>query len=130
MSGSLFPIKTVQSMQSSAVVVMARVLGENRLPVTIAGVQAVTIKVADMATLAETYSATPTVSTVFFNSLQTDDRWREDSEGYNFRATIPHTAFPVGDRSYRIEADITLATGARGLCPWQVRAEPRKTAAS
>ena len=44
-----------------------------------------------------------TVSSVVFDTLQTDDRWSEDSTGYNFRDRIAGSNFATGEHTYRVE---------------------------
>jgi len=48
-------------------------------------------------------SGSLTVSSVIFNSLQTDSRWTVDSTGYNFRDIRTPADFPIGGHTYRVE---------------------------
>jgi hypothetical protein len=124
----VIPITSTLILEDSSVVVMARVLATDRQFAVQADVSAIALKVADFTTAEETHDATLVVADTVFNTLQTDARWTVDSTGYNFRYTVPYTAFPTGDRTYRIEALFVLSDGARGKVPWQVRAERSRTA--
>jgi hypothetical protein len=126
----VLPIHSIVTMEDSTVVVMARVLGTNRLPLTQGGIASIRLAVADYTTKDSTYQDfAVSVAATVFNSLQTDARWTADPEGYNFRYVVPHTAFPLGGRTYRIEAKFIMTDGSVGYVPWQVRTEPRKTTA-
>jgi len=47
------------------------------------------------------------VSSVVFDTLQTDGRWTKDGTGYNFRNSIAGAEFPNPDRHYLIEFKFT-----------------------
>jgi len=99
----------------------AIVAGEGRLLLQ-ADLTSLTIKVfklVDPAT--ETYTATLTISSVVFDSLQTDATWVPgvDSIGYNFMADIPATAFPDGDNKYRAEVKGTATGGTIFWGRWE-----------
>jgi hypothetical protein len=49
------------------------------------------------------------VSSVVFDTLQTDGRWKNDSIGYNFRHDNDHTVLTEAD-TYRIEYRVVMAT--------------------
>lgn len=55
---------------------------------------------------------TLTVTSVMFNTLQTDASWTADIIGYNFADTPPITCFPSSQHRYRMEYKFTPATGA------------------
>lgn len=84
---------------------MARVVGNNGANITQATINAATFKVFDLSELPgkQTGTGTLTVADVVFDTLQTDARWTVDSTGYNFRHTVPASAFPLGGRKYRVE---------------------------
>lgn len=55
---------------------------------------------------------TLTISSVIFNSLQTNDsRWTIDATGYNFRYVTLAAHLPNGGRTYRLEFKFTPADG-------------------
>jgi hypothetical protein len=65
-----------------------------------------------------------TVANVVFNTLQTDERWTVDTEGYNFRHDVSHSLLTDPDITYRIEYKITLDGGSEFyLNPVRVRLE-------
>uniref|UniRef100_A0A6M3L2R4 Uncharacterized protein n=1 Tax=viral metagenome TaxID=1070528 RepID=A0A6M3L2R4_9ZZZZ len=54
------------------------------------------------------------VASVVFDTLQTDDRWKADTTGYNFAHTIDvgsYTAFAVRGTRYLVEFILTPAAG-------------------
>ena len=51
------------------------------------------------------------VSSVVFNTLQTDARWTVDSTGYNFRYNATAAQLDDGGRVYTYEFKITPASG-------------------
>jgi len=53
-----------------------------------------------------------TVSTVFYDSLQTDSRWTLDSTGFNFAWAAPVTACPDGDKTYIVQFTTQPDVGA------------------
>lgn len=55
--------------------------------------------------------ASLTVSSVVFDTLQTDDRWTEDNTGYNFRHDVDQSVLTNPDISYRFEYKVTLSSG-------------------
>jgi hypothetical protein len=56
-------------------------------------------------------SDTLTVSTVVFDTLQTDSRWDVDTIGYNFRWDVPSTLLTAGGTNYRVELKFTATSG-------------------
>ena len=55
-----------------------------------------------------------TVSSVVYDTLQTDDIWDKDTTGFNFKYTIDistNAAFTVAGRKYQIRFELTPATG-------------------
>ena len=80
--------------------------------VTRSGISSLSVKVFNTRTGVETYSATITVASALYNSLVTsDDAWEKDAIGYNFKHTIPGTAFPDGGQTYQVEYLFTPTSG-------------------
>lgn len=52
-----------------------------------------------------------TVSESVYDELQTDDRWKQDTVGYNFQATIPAAALPTSGQ-HIIEFKFTPVSGS------------------
>lgn len=68
--------------------------------------------------------ASLTVANVVFDTLQTDERWTVDTDGYNFRHDVSHSLLTDPDVTYRIEYKITLDGGSEFyLNPIRVRLE-------
>lgn len=77
----------------------------------------------DTRELVQTLTAL-TVANVVFNTLQTDERWTVDTDGYNFRHDVSHSLLTDPDITYRIEYKITLDGGTEFfLNPIRVRLE-------
>jgi hypothetical protein len=94
------------------VMVRALVVDINGDRINQSGLSSVSVKVFNARTSVETYSATLTISSVVFNSLQTnDDAWTQDDAGYNFKHAIPGSAFPDGSAEYRVEYKFTPTVG-------------------
>lgn len=94
---------------------LARVVGHSGAAITQASLTSISYKVFDLdGTTPDTaiLSGTATVSSVVFDTLQTDSRWSEDSTGFNFAHALAVTAFPSGDHRHRIEYLFTPASGA------------------
>lgn len=82
----------------------------------------VSVKVFALTTVAtETYTATLTISSVIFDTLQVDATWVPviDSTGYNFQADLPVSAFPTGEVRYRAEVKFTMTNGSVGWGRWE-----------
>lgn len=68
-------------------------------------------------------AASLTVADIIFDTLQTDDRWTEDSTGYNFRHTVDissNQAFAVAGRRYLVEYTLTPASGQKIILRFRV----------
>jgi hypothetical protein len=58
---------------------------------------------------AHTTATSLTVSSVIYDTLQTDARWDEDATGYNFRHDVGHGVLVDPSRLYKFEYKVTLA---------------------
>ena len=110
---------------------LARVVGDDAEPVTIADVNSIEYAVyllddqdPDDRTEVEGHAdVTLTVADVLFNSLQTDSLWTVDATGYNFRHTpdiSTYPAFDVAGRRYLIEYRLTPAVGQMILARFRI----------
>lgn len=129
----MLTVFAVQGIEDASLVVMSRFLAEDREFAVRADCSTITIKAFDVASEDETYTATLTVSSVVFDTLQTDAAWDptpadpgdDGYTGYNFKHTVPPTAFPDGNRTYQVEAKVTFSTGAVGWVGyWQNKTLP------
>ena len=98
--------------EDSAFVLLARVEidGANATQSTVSAITWKAFDVTDPDTVYD--SGTLTVSSVVFDTLQTDGRWSEDWTGYNFRHEVAATVFATPDKRYRIEHKVTTSGGA------------------
>ena len=72
-------------------------------------------------------SGTLTVSSVVFDTLQTDGRWSADATGYNFRHDITQATFTDPGR-YLIEYTVTMTGGNSFIAgPVAVQVQDRLT---
>ena len=108
--------------KNGTVTLLARVVGDDADPVTIADINSIEYTVyllddqdPDARTAITGHTdVTLTVSDVLFNSLQTDSLWTVDATGYNFRHTPDVSSYPVfavAGRRYLVEYFLTPAVG-------------------
>lgn len=76
-----------------------------------ADITSITLSVFEESSSTAVATATLTVSSVVFNSLQTDARWTVDSTGYNFGYATVASQVPAPGK-YRFEFKFTPASGA------------------
>lgn len=88
--------------EDSGAAFMARVVGNTAANMTQASITGATVKVYDSAGTSQ-LSDSMTISSVVFDTLQTDARWTVDSTGYNFLYAIADTVFTTGNESYTVE---------------------------
>ncbi len=89
----------------------ARVLGNNGNYITQSAISSITYLVYDITAGAEVATGSLTVSSVVFDSLQTDGRWTEDDTGYNFGVAVSASWFSIADHTYRVEYKFTPSSG-------------------
>lgn len=109
----------ITAIENNPVVLMDRIQGEDATDMQQADVTAISYRVFQYDTEANARtgtsgtevgtSASLTVSSVIFNTLQTDARWTADTEGYNFRFTLPGTRLPAGGKYYGVEVVVDPA---------------------
>ena len=63
-------------------------------------------------------SAALTVSSVVFDTLQTDGRWTTDNTGYNFRYDVADTVCTVAGALYRFEVVVETSGGTLPPMVW------------
>lgn len=64
------------------------------------------------------------ISTVIFDTLQTDSTWTVDQIGYNFRCELDishEEAFPTAGKSYQVRFEITPTSGQKIIVRFQLR---------
>jgi hypothetical protein len=98
--------------EDSSFSVMGRVVVAGTLW-TQSSVSAITYKVFNAASV-EISNGTLSVSSVVFDTLQTDGRWGVDSVGYNFRHDNDHQVLTDAGR-FRIEYEVTMLAGNKFL---------------
>lgn len=65
-----------------------------------------------------------TVGDVIFDTLQDDEAWTVDSQGYNFRHEVDvstNEAFPNAGRVYQVRYELTPVTGQKTIFRFQLR---------
>jgi len=87
-----------------------------------ADISSIAYKVFDVNDLTtEIASASLTVSTVIYDTLQTDSAWDTDTTGYNFGWSAPASIFPTGGIVNKVEISFTPASGEAFKLIWFVR---------
>lgn len=113
--------------EDSGAALMARVVGNDAAAITQATVTSIERKTYDLDSATPTTATdetTLTVSTVVFDTLQTDARWTEDSTGYNLRDDVDDTIFATGGHRYRVEYVVEPSSGAKFHVVFEVLARP------
>ena len=103
--------------EDTGVQLMGRVTGSDGSNITQSDITSITRKLFDLTSATPDTETTesiaasePVVATVVFDSLQNDDRWDEDSTGYNFRAQIEAAVITEPHR-YSVEYMFTPVSG-------------------
>ncbi|QNN24348.1 hypothetical protein HED60_19410 [Planctomycetales bacterium ZRK34] len=107
--------------ENSAVITLARIrknTGDNAQQSDISSITCNIYDISDTSAAQSTPSVT--VSSVIYDTLQTDSRWTADSTGYNFAHEIPAWALWKGDTTYRIEYLFTPASGEAFYAAYEV----------
>lgn len=105
--------------EDSGITCMARVYGTGAALVTQSSVTSLTWAATNLKTSAVIVAPTAlTVSTVIFDTLQTDAKWTADSTGYNFAHVIPASTFTTGGVRARVEYKVTPVSGEAFWIAW------------
>ena len=105
------PIEVV-AWEDTGLVWMARVLGQDGEAVTQASLDSIVMTSMDLDDYSSVTTATLTISSVVFDTLQTDDpRWTADQRGYNFLYAVPAAAIPSPGKTYRVGLLFTPSSG-------------------
>ena len=84
--------------------------GEGRW-ITQSDLSAITCNLFDVTAGSAAVSATVTSAAILNTPVTSQANWASDTTGYNFLHTLPITAFPAADRTYRVEYKLTLNGG-------------------
>ena len=90
---------------------MGRILGNDGAYLTQATTSSITYLVHDITAGADITSGSLTISSVIFDTLQTDGRWTEDTTGYNFGHAAQASWFATPDHTYRVEYKFSPSSG-------------------
>lgn len=93
---------------------MARVVNTDGSAMLQSSVSSITYAVFDLSVGQPPDSVatgTLTISSVVFDTYQTDARWTKDTTGYNFGWNAPASSFPKGGRKYQVEIKVTPTSG-------------------
>lgn len=102
----------IEVYENSGVFLMGRYKGGDGSLITQASISSIAIKVYDDGDpTAAVDELALTVADVVFDALQTDERWQEDSSGYNFGYALPAESLPDGQKNYNVEVKFTPASG-------------------
>ncbi len=105
---------------------MARVVGQSAANITQASLTSIACKIFDLDGATPTTAvdtSTLTVSSVVYDTLQTDARWTTDTTGYNFRHAPAYTIFTTGGHRYRIEYKFTPVSGDPFFVVFQLQSQ-------
>src|SRR4051812_31859089 len=97
-------IVTDRAFAATGAAMLARIRGSDGSYVTQAVTSSITCAVSDMTTGSAVAVITPSVvvASAIFDTLQTDSAWSKDSTGYNFKHSLPATAFPTAGHVYLV----------------------------
>ena len=119
--------------KNGSATLLARVVGADGTPVTQADIASAEYGVyllehddPDAAAVVSGHDGVSLdVSSLIFDSLQTDGVWDVDQTGYNFKQVLDvsaNQAFTVAGRTYRIVFELTPASGQTILVRFRVHA--------
>ena len=97
--------------EGSGAALVARIKSLDDTYPTQAGISSISYTVIDQKSGSTITSGTLTITSVWFDTLQTPTFWDEDTTGYNFRWDSPKTNYPEGGRTYAVEVIFDFASG-------------------
>jgi hypothetical protein len=111
--------------EDSGCFLMARVRGNAGSNITIASITSITSNVYDESNVNTLVAGptTQTVSSVVFDTLQTDSRWTKDSTGYNVGVSALAAWFPTGGHLYRVELAFVPVSGENFKVLYRIHAQ-------
>lgn len=105
--------------QDAGASILARVYGHDGQPLLQTSISSLSRTVTEITDpTAPATIAGPTLLTladVWYDTLQTDGRWKEDETGYNFLDPLPASVLPKRgqDAAYRVEYLLTPTSGEK-----------------
>ena len=118
--------------RNGSAVLMARVVDTSGTNLNQASISAIEYSVYELttndpsglSTVAGHNGVSLAVASVIFDSLQDDDAWTVDSQGYNFRHDIDvstNEAFPNAGKVYQVRYELTPVMGQKSVFRFQLR---------
>jgi hypothetical protein len=115
-------VNYTEVLEDSGKRLMNRITDDSGTDLEQADVSSIAYTVYDAADLSSsTASGSLTVSTVIYDTLQTDSAWDTDSTGYNFGWSAPSSIFSKGGILNKVEIAFTPASGEAFKLIWFVR---------
>lgn len=111
--GSQIQAATVRAYQGSSVQLLARVVGFTGVALLQAGVTSVGVSVFDLDSATPTTAVTtasPSVASTIYDTLQTSANWTADATGYNFAYVVGPTVLANPQHRYHIEVKLTIGS--------------------
>lgn len=115
-------VHTFSCYEDSPPRLMARVTGRTGANITQASLTSITLY-GYTGTTTVANGVALTVSSVVYDTLQTDSRWTEDSTGYNFGYDLP-ASYIASAGEYRFEFVFNPASGEDFVLVWVGYVEP------
>lgn len=119
------PVHTFTCYEDSPPSLMARVTGRTGANITQASLTSITLYGYNIANVASPVASgvALTVSSVVFDTLQTDARWTEDDTGYNFRYDLP-ASYIATPGEYLFEFVFDPTSGENFVLVWNGYVKP------
>jgi len=108
--------------KNSSVVLLSRIVDEDGLPITQSAISSISYSIyqvdesdPDSLSPVAGHSGVPVaVANTVFDTLQQDDLWDVDNEGFNFRHVLnvsAYQAFPIAGVHYQVRFQLTPTAG-------------------